>query len=503
MEEKDASYNSLSCIDKNVINTQIDSSDKESIRGRILVRVRRRRSRSPAEAILLTENVTQIKRAKIGDSEKDKINENEDKLPIKIFRFTATLSNDETERNTEELVSKMLSKTTKEIEIAKTKSATTPSSEKKSIKNLKANAAASPSIGTDKNKLLSSIKKSAEARYRMVQTKRDTNDLISDEAHDKNIEQSNNIDKELKSLYQLYDLELEESESNSNNRKQRPKDDIITCNGVQSEELQLKETINAKENDFVYDLYCHITQEHSLLPNPLSNLSSKLSGNQNEVTYNKSLEEKSAEMPPLPDFQSAFGHVTTNIVGCDWKSVQDYLASDLSDGMPDWWHRGGDIDAEYGSNFDDSDDSNAEDNWRNEYPDELDEFDDDDIYGFKDEDDALDYDDDGFGFDDGDVFGLVDGEEHEFQNIRSENDIYGFDTLRIQDEELLENSSDGNDEQLLYTLEEDSEFRDSSNRHGLAYAKYKRKMQRLAGEIDDDDDENTDDSSDDCYEDAL
>ena len=53
-----------------------------------------------------------------------------------------------------------------------------------------------------------------------------------------------------------------------------------------------------------------------------------------------------------------------------------------------------------------------------------------------------------------------------------ENDIYGFDTLRIQDEELLENSSDGNDEQLLYTLEEDSEFRDSSNRHGLAYAKY-------------------------------
>jgi len=361
----------------------------------------------------------------------------------------------------------------KEIEIAKTKSATTPNSEKKSIKNLKANATASPFVGTDKNKLISSMKKSAEARYRMVQTKRDTNDLISDGAHDKNVEQSNEINKELKSLYQLYDLELEESESNSNNRKHRPKDDIITCNGVQSEEVQLKETINAKENDFVYDLYCHITQEPSLLPNPLSSSSSKLIENQNEITYNKSLEEKSAEMPPLPDFQSAFGHVTTNIVGCDWKSVQDYLASDLSDGMPDWWHRGGEIDAEYGSNFDDSDDSNAEDNWRNEYPDELDEFDDDDIYGFKDEDDAL------------------------------ENDIYGFDTLRIQDEEVLENSSDDNDEQLLYTLEEDSEFRESSNRHGLAYAKYKRKMQRLSGEIDDDDDESTDDSSDDCYEDAL
>ena len=66
MEEKDASYNSLSCSDKTEINTQTVSSDKESAQGRILVRVKRRRSRSPAEAILLTENVTQMKRAKIG-----------------------------------------------------------------------------------------------------------------------------------------------------------------------------------------------------------------------------------------------------------------------------------------------------------------------------------------------------------------------------------------------------------------------------------------------------
>ena len=66
MEEKDASYNSLTCSDKTEINTQTVSSDKESTPGRILVRVKRRRSRSPAEAILLTENVTQMKRAKIG-----------------------------------------------------------------------------------------------------------------------------------------------------------------------------------------------------------------------------------------------------------------------------------------------------------------------------------------------------------------------------------------------------------------------------------------------------
>ena len=37
----------------------------------------------------------------------------------------------------------------------------------------------------------------------------------------------------------------------------------------------------------------------------------------------------------------------------------------------------------------------------------------------------------------------------------------------------------------------------------LIISRYKRKMQRLSGEIEDDDDENTDDSSDDCYEDAL
>ena len=41
-----------------------------------------------------------------------------------------------------------------------------------------------------------------------------------------------------------------------------------------------------------------------------------------------------------------------------------------------------------GMNFDDSDDSNAEDNWRNEYPDELDEFD-DDQYGFEEEDGTM------------------------------------------------------------------------------------------------------------------
>ena len=37
----------------------------------------------------------------IGKSDKRKSLIKDDKLPVKIFRFTATLSNDETERNTE------------------------------------------------------------------------------------------------------------------------------------------------------------------------------------------------------------------------------------------------------------------------------------------------------------------------------------------------------------------------------------------------------------------
>ena len=40
-----------------------------------------------------------------------------------------------------------------------------------------------------------------------------------------------------------------------------------------------------------------------------------------------------------------------------------------------------------GSNFDDSDDSNAEGIWQNEYPEQLDQFD-DDLYEFQDEDEA-------------------------------------------------------------------------------------------------------------------
>ena len=40
---------------------------KELTPSRVVVRVKRRRSRSPAEALLLTENVSNIKRAKKGN----------------------------------------------------------------------------------------------------------------------------------------------------------------------------------------------------------------------------------------------------------------------------------------------------------------------------------------------------------------------------------------------------------------------------------------------------
>merc|ERR1712150_116301 len=117
----------------------------------------------------------------------------------------------------------------------------------------------------------------------------------------------------------------------------------------------------------------------------------------------------------------------------------------------------------------------AEDNWRNDYPDELDGDDsDDDAYGFED--------------------------YHE----KFEDEISGLDSLQIRDEEYSGNSDEGDDEGLVYALDEDKEYSDVSNRHGSSYASYKRKMQRFLGDIDDQDDDYLDnDSSDDCSNDGF
>lgn len=148
--------------------------------------------------------------------------------------------------------------------------------------------------------------------------------------------------------------------------------------------------------------------------------------------------------------------------------AQEYLTSDLNDGMPDWWHRAGN--ANYNSDFDpdDSDDSNAEDNWRNDYPDEIDGDDnDEDVYGF---------------------------EENYDESF--ENDIQGLDSLQIRDSC---SSDDDQEDRLVYSLDESKEFSEVSNRHGSAYASYKRKMKRFLEDRDDleDDDELDNSSSDD------
>ena len=173
------------------------------------------------------------------------------------------------------------------------------------------------------------------------------------------------------------------------------------------------------------------------------------------------LSKASTQQFKLPDFKSAFGHATTNIVGCDWESAKEYLTTDTNgDGMPSWWHRGGDIDLD----FEASDDSNAEDNWRNDYPDEIDDL------------------------------NLQDGDDYdELDN----DDIYGFDAMELKDhEDGLENSDDEVSDKLVYSIDGSAEFGAVSNKHGEAYARYKTKMQRLLGEIDSEDEgELADDSS--------
>ena len=91
-------------------------------------------------------------------------------------------------------------------------------------------------------------------------------------------------------------------------------------------------------------MYCHIDNSQTDLHN--SNEHSKLEYSAAAFPFQKQETENVHDLAPLPDFQSTFGHAVTNIIGCDWKSAQNYLTSDLSnDGMPAWWHRGGDIDS--------------------------------------------------------------------------------------------------------------------------------------------------------------
>ena len=474
--------------------------------GRMLVRVKRRRSRSPAEALLLTNSISHAKRTKTEDDDKTKIDSK-----INIFRFTATLNAKENESNTKELVAKVLEETNKEIESAKAQKLLSSKPDKKSIKSIRTftNTSKYPPPG-DKVYSKSTNVNSVKARYRVIESKRgpidpdavsdgisDISSAISSNNSKLDIEKSDNhvaketpegpsdiTNEELKNLYQLFDLELEDSKnidhtkqkqflrdfkqpnSRSRNNKDRKinDDDTITCNGIRAEETENEDDSDLTSNqEYVYDLYCHINQEDPQISD--SKTKSTTSNDKSEGISSQTL----SEIVPLPDFQSCFEQGTANIIGCDWKSAQEYLTSDLNDGMPDWWHRAGNTN--YNSDFDpnDSDDSNAEDNWRNDYPDEIDGDDnDEDVYGFE-----------------------------ENYDETFENDIDGLGSLQIRDSC---SSDDDQEDRLVYSMDESKEFSEVSNRHGSAYASYKRKMQRFLEDRDDleDDDELDNSSSDEC-----
>ena len=490
MDGKD-SICSLMCQSKSVTNNIASGSHvKEVIPSRVVVRVKRRRSRSPAEALLLTENISNIKRAKKGDASDCATNEHGSNAKLKVFRFTATLNDCKREEETEELVTKMLEKTNKEIKEAKRQKCPNSTPDRRAIKSIK-NGHSSVRYSTEpahKNHDYS-VEKSVEARYHIVQSKRDNITGLSEDHRNKgeNGEESVANDKskfykpqdsadnekhkddhmikqELENFCQFYDLEIEDTNSKLKSHPNKDvahgdtaisnrEEDVITCNGVQSQEIK------PDNKDYVYDLYCHIDDSQTYVHN--SKESTKLVQNASEFAFKsqRNEQENVNDMAPLPDFQSTFGDVVTNIIGCDWKSAQNYLTSDLSnDGMPAWWHRGGEINSDI--EIEASDDSNEEDNWRNDYPDEVD----DDVYGY----------------DEGNI----------------DKEIYGLDGLQMDDYGNRSDNSDENDDRLLYTIEDNSEFNNISNRHGLAYASYKRKMQRYLGEINDDDDELDKDSSD-------
>ena len=110
MAEKYPKDTGPSCESKNERDMSSTISTKESIPGRMLVRVKRRRSCSPAEAILLTSTLN-IKRAKTDNDDSSTTDKGKSNSEIKIFRFTATLGNEVRDTNTKDLVSKVLEET--------------------------------------------------------------------------------------------------------------------------------------------------------------------------------------------------------------------------------------------------------------------------------------------------------------------------------------------------------------------------------------------------------
>lgn len=470
----------------------------EKISNRLVLRVKRRRSNSPAEALIITDGVSQVKRAKKGELENKEIDQYNVVNPMKIFRFTATLNGDSQPKSTNELINKVLLQTENEIKDVKQKSNAT-SKERCGIKHQKSLAA--NRVNTPEKLLLSSAQKNAQARYCIVQSNRSIGDSNT-ERNDPNstlekglvLTKSGKVsdlskelqedvssgseqlnDKELQALSRMYDVVIAEDDSKSQHRiqekgpshcsteKKTDQNDVITCNGLESSKTDNHSPATKyAESEYVYDLYCHINHQepqNDTNEKPCNIKSTCQIAASSEMSPN--LSKDITHQFQLPDFKSAFGHATASIVGCDWESAKEYLTTDTNgDGMPSWWHRGGDIDLD----FEASDDSNAEDNWRNDYPDEIDDL------------------------------KLHDGDDYdELDN----DDIYGFDAMELKDhEDDLENSDDELSDKLVYSIDGSAEFGAVSNKHGEAYARYKTKMQRLLGESDSEDEgELADDSS--------
>ena len=218
-------------------------------------------------------------------------------------------------------------------------------------------------------------------------------------------------DSESERLYKLVDLIKDEEEKAKN---ERPLDmpsleaepvDQITCNGVP--------LVKLAEEEYVYDVY---TMQ-----------SDAFSSTDSEQSFN------------AQDFDAV------NIVDISFLDCRD-IADD-----EEAWRKVMD--------GDDSD-SNDEDHWRNDYPDEEDEFSDDDENGYRDDDLDLDFDN----------FHLKHGNREiaSSPDASDEDDYYDED----DDEEGLIHSRDE-------TFERDADL------HGTSYAKWKRQMVKEMGDDED------------------
>lgn len=352
-----------------------------------VLRVKRRRSQSPAGALVI--HLSAKKKRENEDSISDPNSTTATDSPSKaVFKFAATL-----DKNDHGSIKDALDKVGH------------PKSDPKLLKRI---------LDTKSKTSKSSESDSTKKRYKVISQARGIDLNKTDEATN-----DDELDDESDRLYKLVDLIKSDNNADSEKNKEDKNDldmpnvsnptekvDQITCNGVP--------LVKLAEEEYVYDVYTM----------------------QSDAFSSTDSDVDQSNIFSAQDFDA------TNIVDISFLDCRDMAEDD-----EEAWRKVMD--------GDDSD-SNDEDHWKNDYPDEEDEFSeaDDDAY-YRDDDLDLDF---------------------ERFHIRHGNREIGSSASEESDDDDEFGDEDG----LVHSRSES--FVRDADLHGTSYAKWKRKMVKQMGD---------------------